>query len=175
MLGSNGNANGNNNGVNEVEISPLVQAASLAGFGLLYCESCNRQIVEFLLSEMSKPTTSSQLDCREAIGLTASWSLGMVLLGLGQNYKKNSTNNTNNTKSTGQTGQTGQRESSQTQQKLYGIMDLKIEDRLQLLLDGGVSNNPQYVNNTHNNADSQTRTSRYCICLYMFIYVYIFE
>lgn len=145
-------------GLNEVEISPLVQAAALAGFGLLYCESCNRQIVEFLLTEMSKPTITSQLDCREAIGLTASWSLGMVLLGLGQNKNKSG----KSVKSTDPTEQTDSTRATQTQQKLYGIMDLNIEDRLQLLLDGGVATNPQYTcSHAQNSGENQSRTSRY--------------
>ena len=78
-----------NNGTNsnDMEISSLVQISAFAGFGLLFCESCNRQIIEFLLSELYKPVTTNTIDAREALSLTTSWALGMVLLGKGNNYK----------------------------------------------------------------------------------------
>ena len=70
----------------ELEISPLVQAAAFAGFGLLYMGSCNRQIIEFLLGELYRPANTNRLECLEGLHLAASWALGMVILGKGCNY-----------------------------------------------------------------------------------------
>lgn len=116
----------------EHEISPLVQTAALAGFGLLYCGSGNRQIIEFLMSEISQPATTNRLDARESLCLTASWALGMTLLGRG---------------SSANSGASGRMEADGVDDvipeigaaaSMHGVADLKIEERLLLLLEGGV-------------------------------------
>jgi hypothetical protein len=64
----------------DIEISPLTQCAALIGLGFLYCRSGHRLMVQFLLEEMSRKPTSDRCECREALALSAAWSLAMVLL-----------------------------------------------------------------------------------------------
>ena len=85
----------------DIDISPLVQTAALAGLGLLHVGSGHRLMTEFLLAEMSRRPTSDRCDTREGLALTAGWALGLVLLGKGAE-------------------RTG----------LGGLVDLHIEDRL---------------------------------------------
>lgn len=66
----------------DIEISPLVQTASLISLGLLHCGSGHRLMSEFLLAELSRRTSSDRCESREAMLLAAAWSLGMVLLGI---------------------------------------------------------------------------------------------
>lgn len=133
-------AGGGAGATGDVEISALVQTAALAGFGLLYCESCNRQIIEFLLGEVSQPANSNHLESRESLCLTASWALGMILLGRGA-----SANSGGSTGVRGGTANAGMEVEDpipalgQSGAHLHGVADLKIEDRLLLLLEGGVA------------------------------------
>lgn len=92
----------------DIEIAPSMQCAALAGLGLLHCGSGHRLMIEYLLSELTKAPPSDRFDTRESIALASSWALGMILLGKSQNLVE-----------------------------MQGIQDLDIEDRLQLLIDGG--------------------------------------
>lgn len=104
----------------EIYVSPLVQTAALAGLGLLHCSSPNRLIIEYLLTELASPHTLSTNsdtpvnECKEAISLSAGWSLGMLLLGFGR-LKADSNRELN-----------------------LDIHDLRVEDRLQQCIDGGL-------------------------------------
>jgi hypothetical protein len=64
----------------DIEISPLIQCSALVGLGFLYCRSGHRLMVQFLLEELSRKPTSDRCECREALALSAAWSLAMVLL-----------------------------------------------------------------------------------------------
>lgn len=86
----------------EIEIAPTVQTAAFVGLGLLYYGSGHRLMVEFLLTDLSRISLSDKGDHREALGLSAAWALGMILLGKGAQSKA-----------------------------------LDVEDRLQVLIDGG--------------------------------------
>jgi anaphase-promoting complex subunit 1 len=70
----------------ELELSPLAQAAAVAGVGLLYSGTGHRVIAEVLLTELgSAPSAGdSQPDAREGHALAAGLALGMVVLGLGR-------------------------------------------------------------------------------------------
>lgn len=101
----------------EIDISPFVQTAALVGLGLLHCSSPNRLIIEYLLTELSSPQAAmndgSAEETKESIAISAGWSLGMLLLGLGH-VKSENENHLN-----------------------LDIHDLRIEDRLQQCIDGG--------------------------------------
>lgn len=101
----------------EIDIPPFVQTAALVGLGLLHCSSPNRLIIEYLLTELSSPQTAmndgSTEETKESIAISAGWSLGMLLLGLGHT-KSDNENNLN-----------------------LDIHDLRIDDRLQQCIDGG--------------------------------------
>ena len=64
----------------DLDVSPTLQAAALAGLGLLHCATANRLITEFLLAEMSRQPARDSNDTREACSLSAGWALGMTLL-----------------------------------------------------------------------------------------------
>jgi anaphase-promoting complex subunit 1 len=70
----------------ELELSPLVQAAAVAGVGLLYSGTGHRAIAEVLLGELSAapPAGDAQPDAREGHALAAGLALGMVVLGHGR-------------------------------------------------------------------------------------------
>ena len=64
----------------DLDVSPTLQAAALAGLGLLHCGTANRLVTEFLLAEMSRQPARDSYDTREACSLAAGWALGMTLL-----------------------------------------------------------------------------------------------
>lgn len=109
----------------EIDVSPFVQTSALIGLGLLHCSSANRLIIEFLLTELASPTISSsnhltsdgnpQQETSEAISLSAGWSLGMLLLRIGHFQTEKTTDFSK-----------------------FDIHDLRVEDRLQQCIDGGV-------------------------------------
>ncbi len=111
--------------IGEIDISPYVQIAALVGLGLVHCCSINRLIIEFLLTELSSPSNlqSNQggpdghphQDTTDAIALSAGWALGMLLLGVGRVRMSETLGNSN-----------------------FDIHDLRIEDRLQQCIDGGM-------------------------------------
>jgi hypothetical protein len=98
----------------DISISPLVQTAALAGLGLLHAGSGHRLITEFLLAELSRRPLSDRCDNRETMALSASWALGLVLLGKG-----------------------GSGSSSGGSGGMEGLVDLRIDDRLCQLFTGG--------------------------------------
>lgn len=67
----------------EVEISPVVQTAAIAGLGLLFRGTAHRLMTEFLLEELGRRPTSDRCDTRESSALAAGIALGMVLLNKG--------------------------------------------------------------------------------------------
>jgi hypothetical protein len=100
----------------DLDISPYVQTAALVGLGLLHCSAPNRLIIEYLLTELSSPRITlgqgdGNQETKEAVALSAGWSLGMLLLSLGR-LKSDPSN--------------------------LDIHDLRVEDRLQQCIDGGL-------------------------------------
>lgn len=63
-----------------IEISPTVQCAALVGIGFLFTRSCNRLMIQFLLEELFRKPTSDRCECRESLSLCAAWSLAMIAL-----------------------------------------------------------------------------------------------
>lgn len=102
----------------EFDVSPLIQTAALTGLGLLHCSSPNRLIIEFLITELTTPRTNNSdtpmHDYKESISLSAGWALGMLLLGAGR------------------------LKSEKSKELNLDIHDLRIEDRLQQCIDGGL-------------------------------------
>ncbi|CAG8532055.1 7553_t:CDS:2, partial [Acaulospora morrowiae] len=72
-----------------LNVSPLVQTASILGCGLLYMETCNRYMSQIMLAEIStralKTSDSSETDFTEGYSLAAGLALGFVNLGHGDN------------------------------------------------------------------------------------------
>jgi anaphase-promoting complex subunit 1 len=95
-----------------IDVASTVQAAAVAGAGLLYEGSCHRMMTEFLLNEIGKrPSNDGNVLDREAYTLSCGIALGMVLLCKG-----------------GDSGiDTGE-----------GLADLRIEDRLYRYIVGGL-------------------------------------
>lgn len=116
----------------DIEISPLVQTASLAGLGLLHAGSGHRLMAEFLLAELSRKPSSDRCDTREAMALSAAWALGVVLLGKGSSSTP-----------FGASGHVGHPPLDSLSvpdsgaNGLSGLNDLHIEDRLHLHIVGG--------------------------------------
>lgn len=117
-----------------VPLSAMVQATALAGLGLLHCGSAHRLMVEYLLSELTRAPSSDRVENREALSMAASWSLGMILLGRCSSKKVD----------------------------MKSLSDLAVEDRLQLLMDGGQrpSNSVLFPSMNEMGADNSSRTSR---------------
>ena len=93
----------------DLDVTSTLQAAALAGLGLLHCGTANRLITEFLLAEMLRQPTRDSNDTREACSLTAGWALGMTLLCKGR-----------------------------VVEELKGLADLQIEERLHQSIVGNV-------------------------------------
>ena len=88
-------------------------------------------MIEFLLAELTRRPPSDRTDYREGMALCTAWSLGVILLGYGT-MKINSNARENENGSQNKQTKTSQTESWQ------GLTDICIEDRLQLLIDGGL-------------------------------------
>ncbi|KAK9766803.1 Anaphase-promoting complex subunit 1 [Basidiobolus ranarum] len=69
----------------DIHLSPLTQAASLLGMGLVYLGTTHRRMVEVMLKEIGKKTTPSTEahDLPESIALSAGVALGLITLGRG--------------------------------------------------------------------------------------------
>lgn len=93
----------------DFEVSTNIQAAALAGLGLLHRGTSNRLMTEFLLAELSRQPARDSSDTRESCSLAAGWALGMVLLSKGK-------------------GDTT---------AMKGVADLMLEDRLHQFIRGG--------------------------------------
>lgn len=64
-----------------IDVASTVQAAAVAGAGLLYEGSCHRMMTEFLLNEIGKrPSADGNVLDREAYSIACGISLGMVNL-----------------------------------------------------------------------------------------------
>ncbi len=105
----------------DIEISPIVQTAALTGLGLLHAGSGHRLMTEFLLAEISRKPTSDCCETREAMAMSVSWALGMVLLAKGSKNIELGIGPAGNIPSEG----------------LSGLADLHIEDRLFQHIVGG--------------------------------------
>eukprot|EP00934_Nitzschia_sp_Nitz4_P000741 Nitzschia sp. Nitz4//scaffold57_size113557//99271//106700//NITZ4_004008-RA/size113557-processed-gene-0.20-mRNA-1//1//CDS//3329554897//741//frame0 len=95
-----------------IEVASSVQAAAVAGAGLLYQGSSHRMMTEFLLNEIGKrPTNDANVVDRDAYTLSCGIALGMVNLCKGESYYNGEGN--------------------------AGLADLKIEERLYKYIVGG--------------------------------------
>jgi len=135
----------------DIAISPHIQCAALVGLGFLYCRSGNRLIIQFLLEELiRKPFSDSGSECRESLAISAAWALGMILLPTTLPKTKSARHVTSSkaddtsaadittllNESTA-VNQPSIHVSSDTTELLTTVQDLKIEDRLYLLITGG--------------------------------------
>ncbi|EFN54660.1 hypothetical protein CHLNCDRAFT_9822, partial [Chlorella variabilis] len=70
----------------ELDISPLVQAAALAGVGLLFQSTCHRVMAEVMLEEIGRRPGAACTRCRDREGyaLAAGLALGLITLGRGR-------------------------------------------------------------------------------------------
>jgi len=167
----------------DIEISPLVQMASLVGLGLLHAGSGHRLMAEFLLAELSRKPTSDRCDTREALSLAAAWALGVVLLGkgckeasgsgVGAAANQHTTNHaqpasSSTSTSTAGAAASGARESIDGGRSggggggggLAGLSDLHIEDRLHLHISGGRRPPDSHLFPSTPQGDSNSRSSR---------------
>lgn len=95
-----------------IDVASTVQAAAVAGAGLLYEGSCHRMMTEFLLNEIGKrPSSDGNILDREAYTLACGVALGMVNLCKGGNNSSDSG---------------------------AGLEDLRIEERLYRYVVGGL-------------------------------------
>ncbi|CAJ0827221.1 63_t:CDS:10 [Entrophospora sp. SA101] len=96
---------------NYLNVSPLIQTASLIGIGLLYMGTCNRYNTQIMLSEIGvkalKRSNSSETDYTEGYSLAAGFALGFIALGQGDDA--------------------------------HGIADLNLSRELRLYITGGAS------------------------------------
>ena len=70
--------------VEVVDISPGVQSAALAGLGFVYSQTCNRQVLEVLLTELGrKPVGDKPVTERESLAFSSGFAIGLVALGKG--------------------------------------------------------------------------------------------
>lgn len=99
-----------------IEISPMIQCASLVGIGFLFCKSNHRLMVQFLLEELFRAPTSERCECRESHALCAAWALAMIVLPRQQSHP------------------TGEASSTTFSHELA---DMKIDERLFQLITGG--------------------------------------
>lgn len=132
----------------EEEPSTTVQAAAMVGLGLLYCGSAHRLVVEFLVEELTRKPVPNRCEnrykqaersfaeylfeqCisirRESLALSAGWALGMILLAKGVQGGVAARPGP----------QGGTEETLESLPGLSGLTDLRLEERLQLLIDGG--------------------------------------
>ena len=119
-----------------MDLASTVQAAAVAGIGLLYQGSSHRLMTEFLLNEIGRqPSKDQNSNDREGFSLVCGLSLGTVLLGKG--------------------GST-----------VSGLEDLRIEERLHHYIAGGDEMNDFYgrkdafdsgANNTQGEMDRNSR------------------
>jgi anaphase-promoting complex subunit 1 len=99
-----------------IDVASPVQAAAVAGAGLLYQGSSHRMMTEFLLNEIGKrPVNDLNVFDREAYTLSCGFALGMVNLRRGDGIKSEGSGNGN-----------------------AGLSDLRIEDRLYRYIVGGL-------------------------------------
>ena len=101
-----------------IDVASTVQAAAITGTGLLFSMSSNRMITEFLLNEIGKrPESETTASDRESYTLACGLSLGIINLGIGN------------------------RDSGHD--RAQGLADLRIEDRLNAYIKGGVDMDEQ--------------------------------
>eukprot|EP00980_Cylindrotheca_fusiformis_P031132 scaffold25862_cov152-Cylindrotheca_fusiformis.AAC.3 len=99
-----------------IDVASPVQAAAVAGAGLLYQGSSHRMMTEFLLNEIGKrPANDLNIVDREAYTLSCGFALGMVNLRQGDGVKGDGSGTGN-----------------------AGLSDLRIEDRLYRYINGGL-------------------------------------
>ena len=70
--------------VGDIDVPPVVQAASVAGLGFVYAESGNRKTLEILIKEINiKPVGDKPVGERESYSVSAGFGLGLVCLAKG--------------------------------------------------------------------------------------------
>ena len=154
----------------DIEISPLVQIASLVGLGLLHAGSGHRLMAEFLLAELSRKPSSDRCDTREALSLAAAWALGVVLLGKGCKEALGVGGaNTTLPASASWSTEAGAAEAGDVSSGgggggggggLAGLSDLCIEDRLHLHIVGGRRPPDSHLFPSTMHGDPNSRSSR---------------
>ena len=96
-----------------IDVASTVQAAAVTGTGLLFLQSSNRMITEFLLNEIGKrPEADTTAFDREAYTLACGIALGMVNLRVG--------------------------DKATSEHRAQGLADLRLEERLNTYLKGGI-------------------------------------
>ena len=158
----------------DMDISPTVQTAAFTSLGLLHCGSGHRLMTEFLLTEMSRSPSSDRCDSREAMVTAAAWALGMVLLGKGSkdNNRQSLCDTAANKTRPNQMPVTPGRPVSgaprtaagaglsKEEDVLRGLADLRVEDRLLQLIDGGKRPGESLLFPLHSSVDISSRSSR---------------
>ena len=128
-----------------IDVASTVQAAAVAGAGLLYEGSSHRMMTEFLLNEIGKrPSNDGNVLDREAYTLACGIALGMVNLCKGSEGSLD----------------TG-----------AGLADLKIEERLHRYIVGGVDDDEMRRRHEENDRLSlppipSSNTADKCSCIY---------
>lgn len=143
----------------DIDIAPIVQCASLVGLGFLYCRSANRLMIQFLLEELARKPSSERCECRESLALSAAWALAMILLpdipAASSSAAPKSTVLSDH-KDESAPGTSAAYENS----FLKDLADLKIEDRLFLLISGGKRPVESTLFPNHSNGDPAAKSSR---------------
>ena len=116
----------------EMDVAPTVQTTALIGVGLLYEQTGNRLMTEFLIAEIGRRPSSDKIDDRESYSLSAGFSLGLVTLGYGA-------------KSGG----------------LSGLSDLRLEDRLHRYIVGGLDPDAARLNTVDPTKCSRVKEGNY--------------
>jgi anaphase-promoting complex subunit 1 len=135
-----------------IDISPTVQCSALVGIGFLFARSCSRLMIQFLIEELFRKPSSDRCECRESLSICASWALAMIALPrlfTSRNTKK---------------GDITSKMSSIHDE----LADMKIEDRLFHLIEGGkrpsdmtvFANGPSSMSAMFGAADPNAKNSR---------------
>lgn len=151
--------------VNEIDVLPFVESSALIGLGLLFCNSGHRLISQLLLEELCRTPSASLVNVeREFLFLAAAWSLGMVLLPTDDQLYSIENSNIDSVQ-------------EKNNKRLDDLSDLKIEEKLELMIHGG-KKQLVFQPNTKNDAlgksvkilegdliNTQATSPGACICL----------
>lgn len=116
----------------EMDVAPTVQTTALIGVGLLYEQTANRLMTEFLVAEIGRRPSSDKIDDRESYSLSAGFALGLVTLGYG--------------------AKTG---------GLSGLSDLRLENRLHRYIVGGLDPDAARLNTVDPTKCSRVKEGNY--------------
>jgi anaphase-promoting complex subunit 1 len=114
-----------------IDVAAPIQAAAVAGIGLLYQGSSHRLMTEFLINEMGKrPTNDQNNSSRESYNLCCGLALGMVNLHCG---------------------------ADDAEMNRSGLSDLRIDERLHRYIVGGTDD--RYQNERHDSFERQNNNN----------------